>query len=233
MKRRKARDELDWHAFRVVINEEVRIPKEVVDLDSFCRWAMSDQYPEYARISYLNGPIWVEVGLDKPVTYNPVKNEVIQTLYGLVKARRTARFFSEGVWLRNKAADLAVEPDGMYVSYAALKEKRVTPITGRDRLVLEGSPDLVLEVVSDTSVNKNIAQRRDLYWKAGVREYWLIDLRDGKLQFLLLKHGDMGYTATRKKAGGWLRSDVFGMSFRLTRQADPLGDSLYLFDVHD
>ncbi len=217
----------------VVINEIIRIPPDVVDLDSFCRWAMSDQFPEQGRISYLNGEIWVDLGMEKFYTHNQVKAEVNGVLLGLVKAAGTGRFLPDGMRLRNDAADTSTEPDGMYVSYEALKKGRVVRVNDPDCLVLAGAPELVLEIVSDTSVEKDTVRLRKDYWAAGILEYWLIDVRGGKLQFDLFRHGPKGYATTRKQAGGWLKSHVFGKSFLLSKGADPLGDPLFLLEVRD
>ena len=53
---------------------------------------------------------------------------------------------------------------------------------------LDGSPDMVLEVVSDSSVEKDIDVLMDLYWKAGIREYWLVDARGERIEFKILCH---------------------------------------------
>ena len=63
---------------------------------------------------------------------------------------------------------------------------------------------------------------RELYHRAGIPEYWLIDAR-GNLQFDILRRTANGYTAVRKQKG-WLKSPVFGTSFQLTQQTDDLGN---------
>jgi Uma2 family endonuclease len=218
---------------RVLIEEKIAIPAEVIDLNSFCRWATSDQFPERGRFSYLRGAIWVDLTMEKLYSHNQVKREFTEVLGGLVKSLATGRFFPDGMLLRNSAADLATEPDGMFVSYDALRSGRVQRIEREepDFLELEGSPEMVLEVVSDTSVHKDTEELRELYWQAGILEYWLVDAREAAPHFELLRHGRKGYTSTRKQAGGWLRSNVFDRSFQLTQTTDPLGDPLYVLNV--
>lgn len=218
---------------RVMIEGKVSIPAEVVDLASFCRWACSDQFPRKGQFSFLHGTIWVDLNVEVLYTHNQVKEAVNRVLGGLVAATRSGRYIPDRMLLRNTAADLSTEPDGMYVSYAALQGGQVQRVqgSGSDILELEGTPEMVLEVVSDTSVQKDTVSLRDLYWQAGITEYWLIDVRAARLSFDLLKHGSKGYTATRRQAGGWLKSTVFNRSFLLTQQTDPLGDPLYLLDV--
>jgi Uma2 family endonuclease len=84
---------------------------------------------------------------------------------------------------------------------------------------------MVLEVVSRSSVQKDTRNLREDYWQAGVREYWLIDARTDPLPFDILRHTPKGYRATAKK-DGWLRSVVFGKSFRLLRRISALGHPL-------
>ncbi len=220
-------------ALRIVIEENVAIPAEVKDLASFCRWATSDQYPQRGQFSYLRGTIWVDLTMETLYRHNQVKAEFTNVLRALVKVQNLGRFIPDGMLLRNNTADLATEPDGMFVSYDALRSGRVQRI-GRevpDFLELEGSPEMVLEVVSENSVRKDTEELRELYWRAGILEYWLVDARALQPRFDILHHGRKGYKSTRKQAGGWLRSNVFDRSFQLTQTTDPLGDPLYVLNV--
>jgi len=47
-------------------------------------------------------------------------------------------------------------------------------------------------------------------------------VRPAPLQFEMLRHTPRGYVATRKRES-WLRSAVFGLSFRLTQEANGEG----------
>lgn len=91
---------------------------------------------------------------------------------------------------------------------------------------LEGSADMVLEVVSDSSVQKDNVILRDLYWRAGVTEYWLVDARGPEPSFQILRHTPRGYAPVRPR-NGWLKSEVFGHSFKLTCGKDPIGHPLF------
>ncbi|HZV04286.1 MAG TPA: Uma2 family endonuclease [Gemmataceae bacterium] len=220
-------------ALRVVIEENVTIPADVVDLDSFCRWATSDQFPECGQFSYLRGTIWVDFSMEELYSHNRVKTRFATVLGNLVDSLGLGMFISDGMLLRNSAADLSTEPDGMFVSYDALRSGRVRRIK-RDKpgcWELDGTPEMVLEVVSDTSVHKDTKELRELYWRAGILEYWLIDAREETPSFDLLRRGRKGYTSTRKQAGGWLKSNVFDRAFQLTQTTDPLGDPLYILNV--
>ena len=89
---------------------------------------------------------------------------------------------------------------------------------------------MVLEVVSSSSVEKDTIILRDLYWQAGIREYWLVDARGENPIFDILRHTAKGYVATSKQRG-WMKSVLFGKSFRLTQNKDALGHPEYTLGV--
>ena len=126
--------------------------------------------------------------------------------------------------LSNAEADLSGNPDGLFVSNASFRSEKVRLIEGAESgfVEMEGSPDMVLEVVSDSSEIKDSELLRDLYWKAGIREYWLVDARGDQLQFDIFRRTSRGYSVTTKTAG-WMKSAVFNQSVRLTRRTDELG----------
>src|SRR5262249_21655200 len=116
------------------------------------------------------------------------------------------------------------QPDGAFVSLSSMRSGRVKLVEGASEgcVELEGVPDMVLEVVSTSSVLKDTEVLRELYWRAGIPEYWLVDARGEAPQFEILRRTTVSYVATRKQAG-WLRSRVLGKSFRLTRHLDESG----------
>ena len=91
-------------------------------------------------------------------------------------------------------------------------------------------PDMVLEVLSVQFRRKDTITLRDLYWQAGISEYWLVDARGDRPLLEILRYTDKGYVTVRKQ-GGWAKSAVFGKSFRLTEQTDPLGHPEYTLAV--
>jgi Uma2 family endonuclease len=89
---------------------------------------------------------------------------------------------------------------------------------------------MVLEVLSHSSEEKDTVILMRGYREAEVREYWLIDARKTPLVFEVYRHGARGYIRTRK-LGGWVKSEVFGKSFRLTAERGPQGDPDYTLDM--
>ena len=128
----------------------------------------------------------------------------------------------------NEDAELSGNPDGTFVSHEAIETGRVTLKEGVEEGFVElvGTPDMVLEVVSASSVAKDKAALREV----GIPEYWIVDARGDRREFHILKRGPKAYTEVRK-LGGWLKSAVFGKSFQLIRGADRTGNPTFQLAV--
>jgi Uma2 family endonuclease len=216
----------------MVIDGAVRVPGWVVDLASFRRWAYSDEFPERGRFSYLGGELWADLTMEQLFSHNGVKTEVTTVLASFAKANSLGYLFADRAFVSNPEVDLSTEPDCVFVSYETIRAGRARLVEGATAgyVELEGTPDMVLEVVSDSSVEKDTVRLRERYWRAGIPEYWLVDARGASPRFNLLHRGAKRYVATRGQAG-WLRSAVFGRAFRLTQQVDPLGNPLYTLSL--
>jgi Uma2 family endonuclease len=218
-----------------VINESnrvVSIPNWVVDLESFRRWADADDFPEDGRIWYLQGEVWIDMSKEQIFTRLAVKREFFYVLTGLVKVEGLGLFLPDGLLLSNVTADISGKPDATFVSTASIQAKQVQLIEGWDGgfVEMEGTPDMVLEVVSASSVHKDTILLRQAYWQAGIPEYWLVDARQEPVRFDILRRTARGYAATRKR-DGWLRSAVFGKSFQLTHRVNALGHPEYFLAI--
>src|SRR5215475_14583860 len=129
---------------RVFLEDEaVHVPAWVNDLESFRRWTDDDAFPESGQISFLQGEVWIDMSKEKLFSHNQVKHEISFVLTGLIKAGCLGRYFPDGVYLSNVEADVSNQPDGLFVSTEALREKRVKIVEGRaeGHVELEGSPD--------------------------------------------------------------------------------------------
>ena len=208
----------------IVIADQVRIPSWVNDLESFRRWSRTDDYPEQGWVSFLDGEIWVDMDMEQLFTHNQVKTEFTVVLGRLTKEEEMGYFFSDRALLSNESANLSTERDGTFCSFDALEERRVCLVEGLEEghVEIEGTPDMVLEIVSRHSVRKDTKILRNLYWRAGILEYWLVDARKTPLQFDILRWSERGYSASRRREG-WLKSKVFGRSFLLETKPDRLG----------
>ena len=146
------------------------------------------------------------------------------------KAEKSGLFLVDRMLLTNLDVDLSTEPDGMYVSNECLEEGRAVVNEGDEAIEVIGSPDMTLEIVSPTSVEKDTVHLRRLYWEAKVREYWLVDSREKSFSFDILRHTSAKFVAVRKQQG-WIKSQVFGREFRLLRETSALGVSTFTLEI--
>jgi Uma2 family endonuclease len=197
----------------IIIEESIEVPEWVVDLDSFRRWACSDVFPDRGRIAYFEGKIWIETSMEI-VIHNKAKGKVCAVLENVISEDELGHLFVDRMRLTHPEVALSTEPDGLFASKDTLHRQRLQISNGALATELVGSPDMVLEVISTSSVQKDTVLLPRLYWMAGVQEYWLINPRNNNLRFDILKRGKKGFEPVKGR-NGWLKSPVFGRSFRL------------------
>ena len=70
----------------------------------------------------------------------------------------------------------------------------VIVLRGRSQVIVrgyvEGAPDIVVEVLSPNSRNRDLVRKRQLYAEAGVPEYWIADQRNDTVRLLELRDGE-------------------------------------------
>jgi Uma2 family endonuclease len=211
---------------------QVSVPSWVTDLDAFRRWADTDDFPETGHVWFLKGEVWIDVSKEQIYTHGLVKTKITIVVGGLVDRENLGLFLVDGPLLTNVQADISGNPDAIFVANDTLESGEVRLIEGAEEgfVELEGSPDMVLEVISASSVHKDDVVLRQAYWEAGIKEYWLVDVRKAPLRFDILRHTAKGYAAARKQ-GGWVRSAVFGRSFRLRQRKSALGHPDFVLEV--
>ncbi len=75
-----------------------------------------------------------------------------------------------------------VQPDIIFVS-----TERAHIITEDN---VQGAPDLVVEILSPSTANRDRTFKRSLYARHGVKEYWIVDTRLKTIELLLLDGDD-------------------------------------------
>jgi Uma2 family endonuclease len=212
----------------------INLPTRALTFEGFGKWVWSKGFPRHGRIKFLGEEIVLDMSPEERETHNLVKTAVVSALFSLNQETDLGKLYSDRSLLRNQATGLSTEPDGVFVSWEALEEGRVRLRPHRRRpgqfRDIEGAPDWVLEVVSDSSVRDDTVELRREYHRAGIREYWLIDARGEEIVFQVLQHRRTGYVAARHR-GGWVHSKVFGRRFRLERRRDRMGFWQYVLRV--
>ena len=75
-----------------------------------------------------------------------------------------------------------VQPDILFVSNE--REHIITDLN------IQGAPDLVIEILSPSTARRDRTQKRDLYERHGVPEYWLANTDAKSVQVLTLQDGE-------------------------------------------
>lgn len=112
-------------------------------------------------------------------------------LYGQIDQKGRGTVLDAPVDVQLSETDI-VEPDIVVVL-----ESRMA-IVERKKIV--GAPDLVIEILSESSEERDRTLKRDLYEQSGVREYWIVDPAERSVRQLVLTAGryvDQGDSSTR------------------------------------
>jgi Uma2 family endonuclease len=113
-------------------------------------------------------------------THGSVKTEVATVLQLLVGRRDLGSVYVDRGRVSSPRADLSVEPDVVVVFWESLDRGRVRKVPSKlrpDRFMeLEGPADLIVEIVSEGFLRKDLVRLPPLYAAAGVPELWLIRL---------------------------------------------------------
>jgi len=223
-------------AISVIYQEQVEIPLTIRSLADFRRWALSEDFPERGRIDHVAGRIEVDMQPEDLFCHGTLKGEILGVVAQRVKRQSLGHLFTSSTRVSCPEADLSVEPDVVFVSHEALDTGRVRLIPSASQepgsyIELEGPPDVIVEIVSDSSVGKDTRRLPEAYYKADVREFWLTDARKDPVVFRIHQPGPSAYEAVEPDADGFQVSTVFGCSFRLDSRRDARGN--WQFDLRE
>ncbi|MFL6199977.1 MAG: Uma2 family endonuclease [Thermoanaerobaculia bacterium] len=221
----------------IIFEENFEIPLHALTFEGFRRWVHSPEFPETGRIDFLDGDIEVDMSPEDLHTHGIVKVAITHTLHGLV-AGRLGEVFSDRTRVVSRFAPLSAEPDVVVVLWKSLQEGRVRYVPAASgepgRYVeMEGAPDLVVEVVSDSSQRKDTKKLPPLYAGAGVPELWIADTRGREIRFQIHALDNGTYVPVESNAAdteGWMRSPRLGLAFRLTRHSTPVSTWYYVLE---
>jgi len=207
----------------VRLQDRVVIPAEAGEFSAFRCWTFSTDFPESGRIDYLQGTIEVDMSPEELQTHGSLKGRLYAYIDRVVTEANLGQVFVDSTRLSCPEVGLSCEPDVLFISLEALRSGRVryVPLSTAQpqRLVeIEGGADLVVEVVSDSSVGKDTERLPPLYARAGVRELWIADGRRADLQFQIYHLRESQYRPAPVKGDGLQWSDVIGRWIRLRRE---------------
>ena len=100
-----------------------------------------------------------------------------------------------------------VQPDVIFVS------------KGRQEILKErgvfGAPDLVVEVISPSSLSRDRNRKRKLYARFGIREFWIVDRRNESIEVFVLRQGEYELHSFAAEKGLVKSSVLKGFSLNL------------------
>ena len=211
----------------VIFEERVAVPLGLTGLADFQRWVASPEFPATGRIDFVAGTIEVDMSPEDIFCHGVLKAEVAAVLQRRIKDHTLGLLLIDSTRVVCEQAELSVEPDIVFVSHASLREGRVRLVPKASgepgRFVeIDGPPDIVVEIVSDTSVEKDTVRLPQAYHAAGVREFWLLDARVRPATFLIQRWTPAGFVAVASLEGRqW--SEPLGCGYRLDSRGNALG----------
>ena len=208
------------------INEgqQVDVPDWVTDIEAFRRWNDEDDFPEDVRIWWLKGKVWIDMKQGAAIHSRP--NEVGGRRRSWESCHRggTGPLFPDGVLLSNFARESPATPTGCF----CLKIPSIPIASGssKARGVASSSyrvPPTWCWRCRATVPRKKIPSCSRPH--IGKPEFANMAgrIRTEPVQFDIFRRASRGYTAVRKQ-DGWVKSPVFGKSFRLEVRIDRKGN---------
>ena len=127
-----------------------------------------DEMPIYPRVELIGGEVFT---MEAPsVTHQMVVTKLLLLTATYIKKNKghcTALVSPIAVQPIENDKETVVQPDFLVVCDKKKLEYEKHII---------GAPDWVVEVLSPSTRSKDMTAKRDIYKKAGVREYWMVDL---------------------------------------------------------
>jgi Uma2 family endonuclease len=142
-------------------------------------------YPEYAcfpndgrRHEVIDGAHYVNPAPN--ISHQTVSKRLQYQLYTQIELRGLGLLFDAPVDVQLSAHDI-VQPDLVVVLNA--RRSIVTPVR------IKGAPDLIVEILSPSSIEHDRVLKHGLYQQAGVTEYWIVDPAEQTFEQLVLRAG--------------------------------------------
>ena len=141
-------------------------------------------YVERQRFELLEGEL-ILMTPSPGEAHQAVSIALASALYNFVREHHLGRVYEApfDVVLGEKGEEQVVQPDILFVS----QERR--HIVHEEEI--RGAPDLVVEILSPATAEKDRIFKRRLYAKYGVQEYWIVNPEEETIEVLTL--GKQGY----------------------------------------
>jgi Uma2 family endonuclease len=187
------------------VREELQVtrltPPAKMTYEDFLEWCDEDTWAE-----------WVEgeiVMLSPASTRHQLISKFLLQILGIyVENRQLGQVLGAPFQMKTGPELPGREPDIIFISRENLERLKESH--------LEGPADLVIEIISQESLERDRVEKFEEYEEGGVREYWLIDSERKEAEFYLLGEegnyrlifgGGEGEYRSEVVPGFWLRVD--------------------------
>ncbi len=170
------------------------------------RWTYEEYYrlDDDQRYEIINGNLLMAPA---PYTWHQDWSHQLTLLLGnFVKRRKVGRVYEAPTDVVLDEEN-TVQPDLIFVANANLE-------IIQERAIF-GTPDLLVELISPGSVRRDRADKKDLYARFGVKEYWIGDPANKSLEILTLKEGRYELHCAAEVSGKLTSLVLAGLEFDL------------------
>jgi Uma2 family endonuclease len=163
----------------IVMSDALRLPDEGKDdyftYGDYLEWDGPERYEIINGGAFMmSSPLVVRQAVSGEI-YRQIANFLLGKPCRVFAAPLDVRLFPED----DKSDDTVVQPDILVVC----DESKISKGS------IDGPPDLVIEVVSPSNTHKLMLLKLQAYIKAGVREYWVLEPEEKRVQVYILEEG--------------------------------------------
>lgn len=177
--------------------EHESAPAKPITQEQFRAWLDERPSADLGHYELLNGQIVVSPPAGWP--HAQIGANVVYALRRLADRRPIGRVLESSAGFDLPSGD-TLEPDASLVSMARWNAAP-PPVLGQFLRVV---PDLVVEILSPSTRRRDLTEKKDVYARNGVDEYWVIDPRTSAIT-IFARAGDAFY-AGKTLTGGRLAS---------------------------
>ena len=161
------------------------VSTEIFTQDGFEEWLAELPNSDTNRYELLNGNIIMTPPAGWP--HGNTEARLVRELGNCASQHQLGEVFGSSTGYRLPSGD-TLEPDVSFISYARLQ---AGPAPRRGKF-LEIAPNLVVEILSTPTALRDRTEKKDIYERNGVDEYWLVDTDRQEVTVFRLVNGRYG-----------------------------------------
>ena len=141
--------------------------------------------------------------------YQILEGELVMTPAPFVSHQRISRrlFLQLNQFVeRNKLGEVFYSPFDIVLSNTNVLQPDILFLSNEHKELLtekniQGAPDLVVEIISPSTAYYDLFDKKEIYQKFGVKEYWLVDPKKEWIEIYTLEEGSYQLHQRARKTG--------------------------------